>query len=197
MDLLGVLGAADLGGFLAINRGGQNACFDLLMPALSNKHYALLPGAVAALAFVVWGGRRALAIVLAVGVAVGLTDAGATLLKEVFQRIRPCHVVPDVHLLVGCGRSLSLPSNHAANMLAVAAVAWMTRIPGRTFLTALGVAVAYSRVYVGAHYPGDVIVGGLVGGLIGLLVSHLYLRVVANSKFLGVSPASTNQNQMH
>ena len=186
MDLLGALSAADLWGFLAINRAGQNALFDVLMPALSDKRYALLPGAVAALVFLLWGGRRAAAILIAIAVAIGLSDGGATLLKEVFQRVRPCHVVPDVHLLVGCGRSLSLPSNHAVNMFALAVVAWVTRIPGRAFLIALAMGVAYSRVYVGVHYPGDVILGGLWGGVVGWLVSHLFVRIISKVKPLGV-----------
>jgi undecaprenyl-diphosphatase len=178
MDLLGALSAADLWGFLAINRAGQNLLFDLLMPILSDKRYALLPGAVAALVFLVWGGRRAAAILIVMAVAVGLSDGGASLLKEVFHRIRPCHVVPDVHLLVGCGRSLSLPSNHAVNMFALAMVAWVTRIPGRALLTALAVGVAYSRVYVGVHYPGDVILGGVWGGVVGWLVPHVSVLVL-------------------
>jgi undecaprenyl-diphosphatase len=194
MDLLGALSAADVWGFLAINRAAQNALFDVLMPALSDKRYALLPGAVAALVFLVWGGRRAAAILIAVGVAVGLSDGGATLLKEVFQRVRPCHVVPDVHLLVGCGRSLSLPSNHAVNMFALAAVAWVTRIPGRAFLTALAVGVAYSRVYVGVHYPGDVLLGGLWGGVVGWLVSHVCVRVISKVKLVGAPAGDKKSN---
>lgn len=185
MDLLGALSAVDVWGFLAINRAGQNPLFDLLMPVLSDKRAALLPGAVAALALLTWRGRRAAAVLLVAGLAVGLSDGGTTLLKELFQRVRPCHVLPDVHLLVGCGRSLSLPSNHAANMFALAAVAWMTLIPGRTVLTALAAAVAYSRVYLGVHYPGDVIVGAAWGGLVGWVVSVGYLCVSRRVSFLG------------
>ena len=185
MDLLGALSAVDVWGFLAINRAGQNPLFDLLMPALSDKHSALLPGAVAALALLTWRGRRGAAVLLIAGIAVGLSDGGTTLLKDLFQRVRPCHVLPDVHLLVGCGRSLSLPSNHAANMFALAAVAWMTRIPGRTFLAALAAAVAYSRVYLGVHYPGDALLGAAWGVLVGWVVSVAYLRVSQRVSFLG------------
>jgi undecaprenyl-diphosphatase len=178
MDLLAAVHSADIWGFLAINHGSQNRLFDLLMPVLSDKWYAVLPGAVAGVTFLVWRGRRAAALLLVMGVAVGLSDWSGALLKEAFQRIRPCHVIPDVHLLVGCTRSFSLPSNHAVNMAALTMVAWMTRTPGRVFLTVLAVGVALSRVYVGAHYPGDVLLGGLWGGAVGWLISRASLRVL-------------------
>ncbi len=47
-------------------------------------------------------------------------------------------------------------------------------------LSVLAVGVAYSRVYVGAHYPGDVILGGLWGGAIGWLISRAALRVLTH-----------------
>jgi len=180
MDLMTAVHAADVWGFLAINGGSRNPLFDVLMPVLSDKRYATLPGAVAGLAFMVWRGRRAAALLLVMGIAVGLSDWSGALLKEALQRIRPCHAVPNVHLLVGCTRSFSLPSNHAVNMAALATVAWMTRVPGRVVLTVLAVGVAYSRVYVGAHYPGDVILGGLWGGAIGWLISRAALRVLTH-----------------
>ena len=190
MDLLAAVHAADVWGFLTINGGSRNPLFDVLMPVLSEKRYAILPGAVAALTYLVWRGRRAAALLLVMGVAVGLSDWSGALLKEALQRIRPCHVVPDVHLLVGCTRSFSLPSNHAVNMAALATVAWMTRTPGRAVLTVLAVGVAYSRVYVGAHYPGDVLLGGLWGGAVGWLISRAALRVLADHPTLRITQES-------
>jgi undecaprenyl-diphosphatase len=176
MDVLAAVHGVDAWGFFAINQGIRNPLFDVLMPALGDKRLAILPGAVAALTFLVWRGRRAAGILLAMGLAVGLSDWTGALLKEAFQRIRPCHVLPAVHLLVGCTRSFSLPSNHAVNMAALATVAWTTRTPGRVCLAILAAGVAFSRVYVGAHYPGDVLVGALWGGAIGWLLSRAALR---------------------
>ncbi len=176
MDLLSAAHSADVWAFLAINHGSQTTLFDALMPVLSDKRYALLPGAVAVLTFLVWQGRRAAATLLVLGLAVGLSDWSGALLKEAIQRIRPCHVIPAVHLLVGCTRSFSLPSNHAVNMTALATAAWITRTPGRVVLCVLAAGVAFSRVYVGAHYPGDVLLGGLWGGAIGWLVAQAALR---------------------
>ena len=101
VDLLSGLRTLDAWGFLLINRTLQNPLFDLLMPILSTKRYALLPAAVGILLLMVWGGRR-MWVLLAVAVAaVALSDLGTNLIKAGFQRIRPCHVIPDVHVLVG------------------------------------------------------------------------------------------------
>jgi len=149
--------------FLVINRSLQNPLFDLLMPILSTKRYALLPAAVAILVLMVWGGRR-MWLLLAVGlIALTLSDLGSSLIKAEFQRSRPCHVIPDVRLLVGCTGSFSLPSNHASNMFAIATVAWLGFRRWRWALFVLATGVAYSRVYVGVHYPGDVLFGVLWG----------------------------------
>ena len=106
-----------------------------------------------------------------------LGDQGTNLLKAIFHRTRPCHVHLDVHLLAGCTRSFSLPSNHASNMFAVAAVGWLALRRGRWALPALAAAVAYSRIYLGVHYPSDVIAGALWGVVAGWVCFHVATRV--------------------
>jgi undecaprenyl-diphosphatase len=95
-------------------------------------------------------------------------------LKHAFDRTRPCHTVADVHLLVGCSHSFSMPSSHAANTGA-AAFHFMLFYPQLwSVLLLAALAVAYSRVYVGVHYPGDVMVGLLVGLVSALVVQAAY-----------------------
>ncbi len=162
-DAIPHLRALDAWVFLLINRSLQNPVFDVLMPILSTKRYILLPAAVAVLMLIVWGGRR-MWILLAVGVvAVALSDLGTNLLKASLHRIRPCHMIPDVHLLAGCTGSFSLPSNHASNMFAIATVGWWGLRRFRWALFALAFGVAISRVYVGVHYPADVLAGAVWG----------------------------------
>ncbi len=176
----------DTWGFLEINRVLQNPVSDLLMPILSEKHYALLPAAVAILMLGVWGGRR-MRILLAVGVAVVVaTDAGATLIRATIHRTRPCHVVPGARLLFGCTWSPSFPSNHASNMFAIAAMAWLEFRRWRWILPALAAAMAYSRVYVGVHYPADVIAGALWGAAIGWACTAMVHRGLTD--WLGECP---------
>jgi len=102
---------------------------------------------------------------------------GTNLLKASLQRTRPCHVIHDVHLLAGCTRSFSLPSNHASNMFALATVGWLGLRRWRWVLPLLAAGVSYSRVYLGVHYPTDVLAGAVWGGAVGWASSALAARL--------------------
>lgn len=169
-DLLQLLADADRWLFLLINRTGQNPLFDLVMPALSDKRNAVFPGILIAAALLVRGGRRVWAWLAVAGLAVGLADGAGNLLKHAVERIRPCHVVTGVHLLAGCTQSFALPSNHAANMAAVAVVAWLGLPRWGWLMALLAVLVGYSRIYLGVHYPGDVLAGVVLGASLGCLL---------------------------
>ncbi len=101
-------------------------------------------------------------------------------LKRTFKRPRPCHVA-KVNLLVGCGRSYSFPSAHAADSMAVA-VFMSSLFPHFSLLfTLASLLVGASRVYVGVHYPLDVVFGWLSGALIGA-INFLIFRAFAGDK---------------
>jgi undecaprenyl-diphosphatase len=172
------LWALDARIFHLVNRSLQNPLFDFLMPILSTKEYLIAPAFAVVLCLALRGRRRGW-LVLAIGVAaVALSDQGANLLKAVFQRVRPCHVLTDVHLLAGCTRSFSLPSNHASNMFAIASVGWLTFRRWRWTLPVLAASVAYSRVYLGVHYPSDVVAGMLWGAVAGWASTQLAVHAV-------------------
>jgi len=104
--------------------------------------------------------------------------------KEVFTRLRPCHN-PDikfwVHTVNGkCGGSYGFVSSHAANFfgLAVFLIRYFAKPAlGWVFFSSAAI-VAYSRVYLGVHFPLDVICGGLLGVAVGLLVWPFYMSVL-------------------
>lgn len=171
------LSALDARIFHLINRSLQNPLFDLVMPILSNKRYFLLPALVVVLMLLVWGGRRMWIVVAVAVAALALSDLGTNLIKAALHRTRPCHVIPDVHLLAGCTRSFSLPSNHASNMFALAAVGWLGFRRWRWGLVLLAAGVAYSRVYLGVHYPADVLAGAVWGGALGWGLTALAARL--------------------
>jgi undecaprenyl-diphosphatase len=172
-NAVAALQALDAWVFHLVNRSLQNPLFDLLMPALSTKQYLILPVLAAVCFLALRGGRREWLLLLVGVAAVALGDQGANLLKAVFHRTRPCHTLPDVHLLAGCTRSFSLPSNHATNMFAIAAVGWLMLPRWRWALPVLAAGVAYSRIYLGVHYPSDVLLGAIWGAGAGWVCARI------------------------
>lgn len=106
----------------------------------------------------------------------------AHVFKPIFERPRPCHdeeIKALVYLPNGhCGGSYGFISSHACNVFALAV--YMTHILRRYYskiawlMFIWAAVIGYSRIYMGVHYPGDVIVGSIVGILIGFAVSKLY-----------------------
>lgn len=97
----------------------------------------------------------------------------STFLKEWVGRIRPCHVLDNVRLLVDCGGGKSFPSSHAVNNFAAAFVITYFFKKNYILFYLIAFLMAYSRVYVGVHYPSDVIIGAIIGIIIGFLITKL------------------------
>ena len=153
--------------FYLVNGYGQNSFFDWFMPfmtELKNFTYVLIALGV----WILWKERKAgLIFLLFVGLTLTITDQlSSKVLKEIIGRVRPCHVLENVHMLTDCNTSYSFPSSHAVNIFAAA---WFLAQPlGRAAPVFFGIAaiVAYSRVYIGIHYPFDVVGGAAIGLLI-------------------------------
>lgn len=175
-DVLGGLYGIDRTIFLLINRTLENPVFDHLMPALSNKWLGFLVVAVVVPCLLIRYGRRVWLVIALAVLAVAVSDLGAGLLKHAVQRVRPCHVIAEVHLLAGCTRSFAMPSNHASNMFALAGVVGSLLPAWRWVLLPLAGGVAYSRVYLGVHYPADVLVGAACGAMLGYGLALLATR---------------------
>jgi undecaprenyl-diphosphatase len=175
--------------FFLINRGMANPLFDVLMPALSHQGYLLIiPLALYAL----FAGSRtrtpagktyfvtALAAVLIAVLAVLLAETLGTWLKVLIARPRPCHALEGVRLLVDCAASFSLPSSHAITSFACAVpLSLLTRpfLPAlwRLFPLVLAGMIAFSRPYLGVHYPSDILAAALLGGGVAGLMCWVYL----------------------
>jgi membrane-associated phospholipid phosphatase len=107
-------------------------------------------------------------------IAIGATSAAVNIgVKTIRPRRRPDRVAAHVPAArqVAMPSSGSFPSGHSASAFAFATCVG-TRLPGAAPpLLALAAAVAYSRVYTGVHFPGDVIIGSLIGAAIGRTVA--------------------------
>jgi Membrane-associated phospholipid phosphatase len=128
-----------------------------------------------------------------------LTDfISASIIKPYFERIRPCNNRYISHLvksLVPCGSGYSFPSSHAANHFGMAVFSAITlqKHVKKVWPIALGWAflVIYAQVYVGVHYPMDVLCGGLLGTIIGLATGKLFNR---KFRLELAKPSSTLEN---
>jgi undecaprenyl-diphosphatase len=132
--------------------------------------------------------RRAAATFMLVTVGVFASDLLALLVKLITSRDRPYVRLPEPEPLLGTPLDFSFPSGHAATAFAGATVltALGSRFAVLLFLLAAG--IAWSRVYVGVHYPLDVIAGGLLG--IGVALVLLRWRVTTLRWLAGVRPRS-------
>ncbi|MEW6418757.1 MAG: phosphatase PAP2 family protein [Nitrospirota bacterium] len=159
--------------FFFINRDLQNSLFDLSMPFITNETYLIfLP---LFLWFLLKERKNALIVLGIAFVSLLISDWSSNALKHYFERIRPCNEFDGARVLVGCGKSFSMPSNHAANAFAFAMpfyILFKNRL--RYVFVIVALVVGFSRVYVGVHYPFDVIVGALVGVVLAISVAGLY-----------------------
>ncbi len=110
-------------------------------------------------------------------------QVSAHLMKPYFERLRPCNnyrVSNLIHLIVPCGGMYGFPSSHAANhfSLGIFSAVTLSRLVKWIWPVAIlwALAVSYSQVYVGVHYPLDITVGGLIGTAIGICTGKLFNR---------------------
>lgn len=171
--MLEILEKIDQSILFFINVALKNSLFDIVMPAVSEAKYYIIPAA-ATVVFILWkGAARTKWMLLALIFVFAVGDSVTTnILKPFFGRPRPYSVLEHIHVFKGSWMwseavakhpTLSFPSAHAVNTAALAGVViyffrkvWL--IPVCFVLL-----VCYSRVYTGVHYPSDVMFGVLAG----------------------------------
>ncbi len=176
--------------FRIVNQGFQNAFFDWIMPLWRSKFFwyplyvFLIYFLVGVLKNDVW--KVLIAVALLIFVSDGLSSH---LIKKNIKRLRPCRteiIKNDAHVLVPCSTGYSFTSSHATNHFALAMFLFVLLGPAyrplRWMLLIWAGSIAFGQVYVGVHFPLDVLVGTLLGLLVGRVMGNL------TKKYLSTKP---------
>jgi undecaprenyl-diphosphatase len=166
--LLQTLDAYDKTLFAFVRTALRNPLCDFLMPLVSDKWNWLLPVLGLFAYSFVKDKRRATAQIIWTVLVILLVDAAATTLKGEALRLRPQQEISQIRMLMQRPASSSFPSNHAANSFALATLltVYYPQMAG-VFFTAAAL-VGFSRIYLGEHYPLDVLAGALLGTSVAL-----------------------------
>jgi undecaprenyl-diphosphatase len=125
-------------------------------------------------------------ILLSVTALIFLSDQISVLIKDIVMRYRPCHnllLQSQIHLVNGkCGGQFGFVSSHAANSFALASFLILLASQKIKWLTVLLLSwcllVSYSRVYLGTHYPSDIVGGWILGFALAALAFNFYKKLL-------------------
>ncbi|THH41382.1 phosphatase PAP2 family protein [Neolewinella litorea] len=167
--------------FQFINQELANPFLDAALPVYRDKlTWIPLYAAILWVMYRTCGARQTLYLLLCIGLVITVADQlAATVIKPWAGRLRPCAdpvLSEKVRVLVSCGGQYSFPSNHATNHFALATVLSLTLVrqwQWRLLLWLWAATIALAQVYVGKHFPGDILAGAVLGMVIGALGVYL------------------------
>lgn len=171
--------------FVKINRDSANYFFDQLMPFLRQSLIWVPFYLFMALFIIMNFPKKAFTWLLCIVITVTATDLiSSRVFKPWIGRLRPCNdpdMASNIHFLASyCGQNGSFTSSHAANHFGMAVFLYLTLRPvfGKwCYLFLLwAIVICYSQIYVGVHFPFDVIGGALLGIFAGWLSGNFFIK---------------------
>ena len=171
--------------FSFFNSTISNPIFDVFFPIITNQDIWTIPILIGVIILSIKGGKRGKISSAILVIAIILADySSAQILKPFFQRLRPSHELIDgIRLLVPKGGKYGFVSSHASNIFAAATVLSYFYIKYKKLFFTIAVLVAFSRVYVGVHYPADIFFGSLLGyGLAWIVLTAWVMIKMRNLK---------------
>ena len=163
--MIGLLENIDRKILYLINDYLSNPIFDLFFVTITNEDLWAIPVIIGILILAFKGGNRARIAIGTILIATGLTDLTVVeVIKPAIARLRPSHTLGNtINVLIGKGGKYGFVSAHAANIFCATTILSYFYDQWKKPLFFLAVSVSISRVYVGVHYPGDILFGGLYG----------------------------------
>ncbi len=150
--------------FLFLNTYFAHPLLDFLMRAVTTKQNWYLPGGLVWIGLIWKGGEKGRKVAFLVVLVLIISDQfTSSFLKPFVGRLRPCKALEGFRLLVHCGSKYGFPSSHASNISAIGTIFLLVYHRFRTPWAALIFLMGISRIYVGVHYPGDVLAGWGIG----------------------------------
>ena len=161
------------------NKTIANPIFDFIMPIITDQNFLVFSGLILIGYLAYYGEKRGRIAILVLLIAASFSDAICfQLIKPWVARIRPSHEFYEyINLLVSKGGKYSFPSNHAANSFVFATVLSYFYDKNRTLLYTIASTIAFSRVYVGVHYPLDIIFGSIIGYIISWIILSIWVII--------------------
>ncbi len=170
-----------------IHQQGHPSWLNTVMPVWRDKE-TWIPLYIFIGLWTIWRHRsRGLLLLITAGLTIAVADTlSSKIIKPMVRRLRPCNdpqIQEALDVLVHCGSGYSFTSSHATNHFALAVFLWVAfrgiwPLWLRWTMLVWAATIAFGQVYVGVHYPTDILGGALLGSLIGWLAGWTFRHFV-------------------